>query len=146
MIRFSVLFLMLMPMSVPADDSPDRPSENELVALEQFLKLSDEQLDQLIAALKRLRAMDERQRGEFASEVLSFRALPVEERRNLREGWGQRGRAASDEWREMVRELDPREHRKLQQHLQSLTPEERVRFRSEKLREWRQSRVESGED
>lgn len=55
-------------------------SQQELAALEQFLELSDAQLDRIQAAVARVRAMSVEERQAYAEEIARFRKLPTPER------------------------------------------------------------------
>jgi hypothetical protein len=112
-------------------------SPSDLAALEQFLGLSDAQLDQLMAALARVRAMSPQQRLAFAEEIRAYRRLPGEQRRQLREGWGRQGAESRDDWRRMMLALEPAARARVQEELQSLPPDERVKRRLELLEEWK---------
>ena len=117
--------------------SVNAESASELAALEQFLGLSDAQLDQLMAALARVRAMSAEERAAFAAEIRAYRGLPGEQRRQIRDGWGRQGAESRDDWRRMMLALDPEARARVQAELQSLPPDERVRRRLEMLEDWK---------
>lgn len=116
-------------------------SESDLVALERFLTMSDEELARLEAALARIRAMTEEERRQFAERVLEYRQLPQEERRRTREGWGRQDEVHREDWRRMMRDLTPAERREVHESLQDLSPQERVKQRLKLIEEWRESSV-----
>ena len=139
LIALLVLTGVQLPLRAQAQTDPTK----DLVAVEQFLQLDDEQLDQLIAALTRLRQMTPQQRAALATEVVKFRSLPEDQRRKIRDGWGGgrgQGRPADPEaWREMMGSLTPQERLHIQQTLQATPPQERERFRQQVLADWREA-------
>ena len=137
-ILLAVFLFSPLPLLFPGSggEAPSPPSATEeLVALERFLGSSDEELDQLIAALKRIRAMSPEERAEFGEQIREFRSLPGEQRRLMREGWRQRTRPDNEQWREHMRSLPQNERTIIQQKLDSLTPGERQLFREQILKE-----------
>jgi hypothetical protein len=112
-------------------------SAGELAALEQFLGLSDAQLDQLIDALQRVRAMTPEERVGFAKAIRDYRQLPGEQRRQIRDGWGRQSDASRDDWRRMMQALGPDERARIQAELQAADPDQRVQRRLEILEAWR---------
>jgi hypothetical protein len=134
---FAVLLLSTALALQPCAAAGKGDSADDLVALEHFLRLSDEQLDQLQAALARIRAMTPEERAAFAEEVLCYRALPGDQRRQIREGWGRQNRDNQDQWREMMQQLGPQQRDRIQSELQSLPPDKRTQRRLELLEQWR---------
>ena len=138
----TVLILLVATLAACAgfaaqDDANRATPAAELAALEQFLSLSDAQLDQLQAALARIRALSPAERAAFAEEILSYRALPGEQRRQIREGWGRHSRDSREDWRALMQSLNPQERARVQQELQALPPEQRLQRRLELLDQWR---------
>lgn len=147
----TTIFVLLASALIPvcptllraADTPPARHSPEELrelSAVEQFLDLSDAQLDQLQAVIARIRAMTPAQRAQLRQEVLQYRRLPDTQRERLRQGWEERhpgmGRGwghmpaeIRDAWREMIQQATPEQHAAIQARLQTLSPEERSAYR-----------------
>jgi hypothetical protein len=140
-----LLFICTIANSVSAAAAADRPGDaaRELQAVEQFLELSNEQLDQLIAALTRIRAMDSAQRDALAAEIIRFRTLPEDRRRQMRDHWKGTGHGHGrpediDSWRLMMSSLPADQRERIQETLQSLPPAEKPAFRRKQLLDWQQ--------
>lgn len=122
------LLAWLPPGFLPAADEPVAHATEataDMAALETFLRLSDEELDNLIAALQRLRAMSPEERTAFGERIRAFRALPGEQRRAVREGWRQRERPDGEGWRRHVHSPDAEERVRLHRRMENLPPSER---------------------
>lgn len=104
-------------------------SASELAALEQFLNLSDAELAQMEAVIARLRAMTPAQRATLRTEIAAFRQLPEQQRLQLRQGWGGMPAEIQTGWREMMQSATPERHAEIQAKLQTLTPDEKMRYR-----------------
>lgn len=129
-----------------AEENPDKPEvpkadyrdHNGVPSIERFLHLSDEQLDRLMKGIERIRAMTPEERKDFAEEMRNFRRLPPEQRDRIR----QRMRTVSPEDHEdirtMIESMRPRERRRMLREMQGLDPEERMEYRLERLRQWRE--------
>ncbi len=113
------------PTATPVASS----SAGELAALEQFLNLSDAELAQMEAVIARLRAMTPAQRTALRAEIGAFRKLPEQQRQQLRQGWGGMPAAIQDGWREMMQSATPERHAEIQAKLQTLSPDEKMRYR-----------------
>jgi hypothetical protein len=110
---------------------PSSSSASELAALEQFLNLSTAELAQMEAVLARLRAMTPDQRAALRAEIAAFRALPEPQRLQLRQGWGAMPDDIQAGWRDMMQSASPERRREIQARLQSLDPDEKMRYRRE---------------
>lgn len=131
----------------PGDEVPIRPSGQpreftppELAALEEFLTMSDEELDRLQSAIDRIRAMSEEERAQFAGRIVEFRRLPREERQRMREGFGRQSFDERDDWRRMMQDLTPEERRSVHESLQDIPGDERTQRRLRMIEEWREER------
>ncbi|WP_221030750.1 DUF3106 domain-containing protein [Actomonas aquatica] len=103
----------------------------ETAAVEKFLSLSDTELDQLLAAIQRIRAMTPEQRVALLEQMQRYRALPDGERAKLRQGWGMVSPEIQDAWRAMMQQATPERRAEIQRELQSLAPAERTARRRE---------------
>ena len=112
-------------------------SQQELAALEQFLRLSDEELDRIQEAIGRVRAMPLEERRAHAEEIVRFRSLPAEERTRIRDGWGWRSARDRDDWRAMMQGLSPEERQEIHEKMRNVDPGERTALRLEILERWR---------
>jgi hypothetical protein len=120
------------------ETATERPlSQQELAALEQFLSLSDEQLDRIQAAVARVRAMSIEERKAYAEEIVRYRSLPREERAQIREGWGWQSAGDREDWRAMMQALTPEERRELHEAMHRLPHGERTEYRLKVLEKWR---------
>ena len=115
--------------SASAATPPSSSSAGELAALEQFLNLSDAELAQMEAVIARLRAMTPAQRTTLRTEIAAFRQLPEQQRLQLRQGWGGMPAEIQTGWREMMQSATPERHAAIQAKLQTLTPDEKMRYR-----------------
>lgn len=114
------------PRSAPAQSSG---SAAELVALERFLDLSDEELAQMADAIARLRAMTPAQRAALRGEIAAYRQLPEPERQQIRQGWGAMPAEIQDGWRDMMHNATPEERAAIQSKMHSLSADERNVYR-----------------
>lgn len=134
-LRLSALLLLLFagllraadPSPAPPSPVPDR--ETDLAALERFLDLSEEELDQMQRAITRIRAMDPGEKAALRREMEKFRRLPEAERRQLRRGWGAVEERVQDAWRRMMHTVTPERRQEIQRQLQDLPPEKKADFR-----------------
>lgn len=117
--------------SGPAKSAPPRAAAElkDFAAIEQFLGLSDAELDQVQQVLARVRAMKPEERAALRTEMAKFRQLPEGQRQQLRQGWGWMPREIQDAWREMMQSASPERHAEIQQKLQAMTPDERLAYR-----------------
>lgn len=129
------LTLALLTVGRTAADAPKAPAGREeapsaeLKALERFLSLPDEELAQMADAIARVRALSPAQRAELRDRIAAFRQLPEAERRQLRQGWRAMPAEIQHGWREMMQAVAPAEREAIQSKLQSLAPEEKMRYR-----------------
>lgn len=130
---------------VPGPPPPASGREAELAALERFLDLPDEELDQMQRAIARLRAMGPEEKAALRREMEKFRRLPETERRQLRHGWGAVEERVQDAWRRMMHAATPERRQEIQQQLQALPPEKKADFRRQLAEEFlRQEEKSSG--
>jgi hypothetical protein len=128
---FAGLFIpgLLHAADAPAPTPPVLPAGKELAALDQFLHLSDEELDQLQQVIARLQAMTPAEKAALRREMDKFRSLPDAQRRQLRQGWGALEDRLQDAWRRMMQSATAEQHAEIQQKLQSLPPEKKTEYR-----------------
>lgn len=103
----------------------------ELATVEQFLGLSDAELDQVQQVLARIRAMKPAERAALRAEVEKFRQLPENQRQQLRQGWGWMPTNIQDAWREMMQNATPERRTEVQTKIQSLSPDDRLTYRKQ---------------
>ncbi len=125
------LAFLAAPLTAQTPPAPPAASTSasELAALEQFLNLSDAELAQMEAVIARLRAMTPAQRSTLRTEIAAFRQLPEQQRQQLRQGWGGMPAEIQTGWREMMQSTTPERHAEIQAKLQTLTPDEKMRYR-----------------
>lgn len=121
-----------------AEKAPTRPAAElkELASVEQFLGLSDAELDQMQQVLARIRAMKPAERTALRSEIDKFRQLPEAQRQQLRQGWGWMPREIQDAWREMMQGATPERRSEVQAKLQAMSPDERMTYRRQLTEEY----------
>lgn len=117
------------PATAPAD-------VKEMAALEQFLRLSDAELDQVLQVIARIRAMTPEQRTAMRAEITRYRQLPEPQRLQLRQGWGGMPREIQDGWREMMQHATPERRAEIQARMQALPPEEKMGYRRQLVEEF----------
>ncbi len=131
--------------AAPATHTPQEL--RELGAVDQFLDLSDAQLDQLLEVIARIRAMTPEQRARLRREIAEFRGLPAAQRERMRMGWeemhpgmgGGWGRMPAeirDGWRDMIQHATPEQHAAIQAKLRTLSPEDRTAYRRQLVEEY----------
>lgn len=132
-LALAVLLLLLLaarPNVMAGEPSPRPPAElKELASVEQFLGLSDTELDQMQQVLARIRAMKPEERAALRAEVAKYRQLPEAQRQQLRQGWGWMPREIQDAWREMMQSATNEERTEIQTKLQAMSPDDRLAFR-----------------
>ncbi len=147
------LVLAAMPPLAAADSaSPSRPPADikEMAAVEQFLGLSDVELDQLLEVIARIRAMTPEQRAELRQEVAKYRQLPEMQREQMRRGWGQRhpgmgagwGQMPAEiraGWRDMMHDCTSEQQAAILAKLQALPPEQRNAYRRQLVEQYLQT-------
>lgn len=101
----------------------------ELASVEQFLSLSDVELDQIQQVLARIRAMKPAERAALRAEIDKYRQLPEAQRQQMRQGWGGMPREIQDAWREMMHSATEARRTEIQTKLQSLSPDEKMAYR-----------------
>jgi len=123
---------------VAAGQPAARPTAElkELASVEQFLGLTDAELDQMQQVLARLRAMKPAERATLRTEIEKYRQLPDAQRQQLRQGWGWMPREVQDAWREMMQSATPERRTEVQTKLQAMTPDERMTYRRELSEEY----------
>lgn len=134
----TTLILLCALLAAPfatAADTPPAPAR-EMASVEQFLSLSDAELDQMQQVIARVRAMTPAQRTELRREIGEYRHLPAPEREQLRRGWGWMPREIQDGWRDMMLQATPERRAEIQRELQSLTPAEKIARRRQMVEEF----------
>lgn len=144
-LRLSALLLLFAGLLRAADAAPPPPAADkaaDLAALERFLDLSDEELDQMQQAITRLRAMDPGEKAALRREMEKFRRLPEAERRQLRRGWGAVEERVQEAWRRMMHTVTPERRAEIQRQLQALPPEKKADFRRQLAEEFLRQEAE----
>ncbi|MBI5766552.1 MAG: DUF3106 domain-containing protein [Verrucomicrobia bacterium] len=108
----------------------------EMAAVEQFLGLSDSDLEQMQQVIARIRAMKPEERAALRAEIARYRQLPDPQRQQLRQGWGWMPREIQDGWREMMQGATPERRTEIQNKMQSLPPEEKMTYRRQLVEEY----------
>lgn len=118
--------------------APGRPAMDakEMAAVEQFLGLSDSDLDQMQQVIARIRAMKPEERAALRAEIARYRQLPDTQRQQLRQGWGWMPREIQDGWREMMQSATPERRTEVQNKMQSLPPEEKMAYRRQLVEDY----------
>ena len=131
-----LLSILLLPAAAlraadpaPAPPPPSTDKEVELAALERFLDLPDEELDQMQQVIARIRAMSPAEKAALRKEMDQFRRLPDAQRRQLRQGWGAMEDGMQDAWRRMMQSAPAERRAEIQQKLQALPPEKKAEYR-----------------
>jgi hypothetical protein len=129
--RFALIALVVLTPRVAAAQPAARPAAElkELAAVEQFLGLSDAELDQMQQVLARIRAMKPAERAALRAEVDKFRQLPENQRQQLRQGWGWMPQEIQEAWREMMQSATPERRTEVQTKMQGMAPDERMAYR-----------------
>ena len=108
----------------------------ELAAVEQFLRLSETELEQMAQVIARIRAMPPEKRQALLQEVQAYRRLPEPQRHQMRMGWGQMPREWQEAWREMMQQASDAKRAEIQAKMPSLSPEEKVIYRKQLVEEY----------
>jgi hypothetical protein len=135
-IVFALFWLAIVPVTIHgAENAPPAsrsPAEmKELAAVEQFLGLSDSELDQLQQVLARIRAMKPAERVALRAEIEKYRQLPEQQRQEIRQGWGWMPREVQDAWREMMQGATPERRAEIQAKMQAMEPAARLAYRKQ---------------
>ncbi len=124
------------PATAEQPAPPLRPAPQEMAALEHFLALTDDDLDQMQRVIARIRAMGPAERAALRAEIEKFRRLPESERHQLRLGWGALEPDLQDAWRRMMQAASPERRSEIQRRLQALPPAGKAAFRRELAEEF----------
>lgn len=124
------------PGGRPGTEQRSQSELREMAAVEQFLRLSDAELDQLAQVIARIRAMTTEQRAALTREVGAYRKLPEQQRWQMRQGWGQMPRDVQDAWREMMQNATEEKRAEIQARMPQLGPEEKVAYRKKLVEEY----------
>ena len=142
LLTFTLLtWLVLGPLTLRGAETsgpaPKSPAElKELAAVEQFLGLSDTELDQMQQVIARIRAMKPAERAALRTEIEKYRQLPETQRQQLRQGWGWMPRDVQEAWREMMQTATSERRTEIQGKLQSMDPEARLTYRRQLVEEY----------
>lgn len=117
-------------------DAAAREQARDFASVEQFLGLSDAELDEIREVIERIRAMTPAQRVALRDEIAAFRRLPEPQRRELRQGWGRVPPEIRDGWRELMHAASPEQRNEIHATLQALSPEERLAYRQKLVEEY----------
>ena len=144
MLLLSGAFVWAGGPAVAAESAPSRPAAElkELASVEQFLGLSDAELEQMQQVLARIRAMKPVERAALKVEIEKFRQLPEGQRQQLRQGWGWMPREIQDAWREMMQNASPERRTEIQNKVQSLDQDARMKYRRELAEEYLKNKAE----
>ena len=142
-----VFALLAVAAPLRAADAPSAPSRSpaelkEMVAVEQFLDLSDADLDQMQQVIGRIRAMTPEQRATLRTEIAHYRQLPEPQRQQLRQGWGWLPREIQDGWRAMMQTATPERRAEIQAKLQALPAEQKTAYRRQLVEEFLKAKAE----
>jgi hypothetical protein len=136
----ALLLTLGLPAWLGAQSSAAPASPHEMAAVDQFLALDDHALDELLAAITRIRAMSPEERAALRQEIARFRALPDAQRQQLRQGWGGGlGASEQDQWRRLMQSASPERRAEIHARLQALPPAERAAYRQQLLGVQRQA-------
>ncbi len=129
-----------------AADAPAAPTRSpaelkELAAVEQFLELSDADLDQMQQVIARIRAMKPEERVALRGEIARYRQLPEPQRQQIRQGWGWMPPEIQNGWREMMQSATPERRAEIQTKMQSLAPEQKTNYRRQLVEEFLQAKA-----
>lgn len=131
-----LLPLLLLGVPVLPAAEPSAAQAREMDALEKFLALDDTQLDEMQAAIARVRAMRPEERAQLRGKIREFRQLPAEQRQALRQGWGQMPEHLRDGWREMMQAADEARRAQVRAELEKAAPEEKNAVRQRLVEEF----------
>jgi hypothetical protein len=120
----------------PTSPAPTLPAAKEMAALEHFLDLTDQDLEQMQRVIARIRAMSPDERAVLRREIEKFRTLPGSQRHQMRLGWGALDADLQDAWRRMMQAATPERRAEIQARLQSLPPEKKGSFRRQLAEEF----------
>jgi hypothetical protein len=138
-LALTVVWLPLLAVRpAPAADRPAVPpvATQDMAAVEQFLCLSDAELEQLARVIERLRAMKPAERTALRAEIAKYRQLPEAQRQQLRQGWGWMPPEIQNGWRDMMQGVTPERRAEIQARMQSLPSEEKAAFRRQLVEEY----------
>lgn len=126
-----ILIMLALPAAIAAQDEPSK----EMLALDTFLRMSDDQLSAMAAAIDRVRNMSPEQREKLVDQIAAYRKLPALQREQIRSGWA--SEADWKDWREMMIELSDEERAAIQSKLQAMPFEKRAAHKHTVLEAWR---------
>jgi len=140
-LAFAIVLLLGSTLVGAADAGPPPPRSptelKELASVEQFLGLSDVELDQILQVITRIRSMKPAERAALRTEIEKFRQLPEGQRQHLRQGWGWMPPEVQDAWREMMQGATPERRSEIQQAVQALSdPDARLAYRRQLVDEY----------
>ena len=112
-------------------------SGDDLAALDQFLSMSDSELDQLQSAIARVRAMSPAEREAFRQKMIAYRQLPEGERQQVQQRWGWQSEQDRSDWSVMMRSKTEPERSAIQTDVQSQPSDQRAARKHAILETWR---------
>ncbi|PTY06162.1 hypothetical protein DB347_11970 [Opitutaceae bacterium EW11] len=143
----ALVVLLLAPVALFAQNGPPAHrgpgvhaalhAGDELAVLDQFLGLSNAELDQLQQAIARVRAMSPAERAALKEKIVAYRQLPENQRQQVRRGWGFENDQDRQDWPTMMHAKTDDERATVQKELQALPPEQRAARKHELLEAWR---------
>ena len=129
---------LAMPLVRSAEPGAARSPEQlkEMAAVEQFLNLSETELDQMLQVISRIRAMKPDERAALRQEIARYRQLPEAQRQQLRQGWGWMPAEIQNGWRDMMQQATPERRAEIQARMQSLPPDAKTAYRRQLVEEY----------
>jgi prophage DNA circulation protein len=123
----------------PSTTTADAAAVAEFAAVERFLSLSNEQLDELQKAIARIRAMTPAERTALLERITTFRRLPASDRDAIRAGSGWLNEQDRLDWPRLMRSLNDAQRAEIHAVLPNLPVNERARWKHERLEVWRRA-------
>jgi len=117
----------------------NKEGPEDLIALDRFLSMSDSQLDQLMQAISKVRAMTPAQRTAMKKQMAEYRNLSPEQREQVRTGWGWLNEEDRSDWPLMMHSKSDAERAAIQTEIQNLTADKRAARKHALLEDWRKA-------
>jgi len=139
--------LAVCAATLPGADSATAPTRSpaeikELAAVEQFLGLSDVELEQMQQVIARIRAMKPAERAALRVEIEKYRQLPEGQRQEIRQGWGGMPREIQDGWRDMMHNATQERRTEIQTKMQAMEYDARAAYRRQLVEEYLKKKAE----
>ena len=101
----------------------NKDGTEDLVALDRFVWLGDTQLDKLMQAISKVRAMTPTQRAAMKKQMAEYRGLSPEQREQVRTGWGWQNEQDRNDWPVMMHSKSDSDRVAIQTEIQNLSPD-----------------------